>query len=176
MPSTDTAHDNHDKDEASTQKEPAYTSLEPQCPVCGNTKYSSTSEDAPHNVNSHYVNVTCARCHTSFTVEFRAIDVSWYGARDDQHSAVSQGLFTPNSWEYVEDSNYSGLPDRELLWELDWPHECDCGEWLTGNDILGDPDLLTEHGVTYDNPDNETVLFQCVNCGEVHTRSPPAEV
>jgi len=178
MDSTDIPPQNHNHDHdqnADDTPTPTYVSLDPSCPVCGNSKFESTEEGVPNGFDTHYVHVQCANCKTQTTIEYRAIDVFWHSGFDGQHSAVSQDLLTPNQHEYVDEAGYGALPDRDLLWSLDWPLKCDCGEWLTGNELVSDPTVLPEHDVDYNDPDNDTVLFRCVNCEDIIARTPSTE-
>jgi transcription elongation factor Elf1 len=140
---------------SSETAQPIYVQLEPSCPLCGNTRFSSTEEGIPHSHDSHRVHVTCANCRTLLTIQFRAIDVAWYDGHDEHHSAVSQSLLTPTQTEYIVPEMYGPLPDTAALKQLDWPRHCeDCNELLTGND------MLTESDAT----DSTHILFRCPNC------------
>lgn len=174
MDSSDTTPENHPHDQRTDETpQPTYTRLEPGCPVCGSSKFESTEEGVPNGFDTHYVHVRCANCKTQLTIEYRAIDVFWYGGFDGQHSSVSQDLLTSTEHEYVDKGEYGALPDCDLLSNLDWPLTCDCGEGLTGNELISDPTVLSDHDVDYNDPNCETVLFQCVNCeGIVSKRSP----
>jgi len=173
MESTDTTPQNHGSGEQSDDAaQPTYLSVRPACPVCQNSKFESTEEGVPNNFDTHYVHVRCARCKTQLTIEYRAIDVFWHGGFDGQHSAVSQDFLTPNQNEYADEVSYGVLPDSDLLSALDWPLTCDCGENLTGNELVSDPTVLPDHDVDYDDPNCEIVLFQCVNCDNTVTKTP----
>lgn len=169
--STDTGGDN-EPDSATNDEDahPTYSYIDPGCPICGNTKFSSTEEGVPNGFDSHYVYVTCANCKTSFTIEYRAIDLFWYDGRDGQHSAVSQGLLEPTETDYVDEAGYGALPDGDLLANLDWPLECECDEHLTGNHIVSDPTVLADHDVDYDDADR--VLIRCPNCEAIASETP----
>lgn len=176
MDSTDTSSESYDADpDSNADKTPqlTYTRLEPSCPVCENSKFESTEEGVPNGFDTHYVHVCCANCKTHLTIEYRAIDVFWTSGFGGQYSAISQDLLDPTEQEYVDEVEYGALPGRDLLGSLNWPLTCDCGERLTGNDLVSDPTVLPDHDVSYDDPDCETVLLRCVNCEDITSETPP---
>lgn len=167
--STDQDHNRNDNSD-NEAVQPTYAHIDVGCPICGNTKFSSTEENIPHGFDSHYVHVTCANCKTVLTIEYRAIDLFWYDGQDGQHSAVSQDLITPTETEYAEPSMYPPFPPQSVLRELDWPLACsECDERITANDILMDPDEVSTHdnGIA----DSEQIVFQCPNCEHVTTKA-----
>jgi transcription elongation factor Elf1 len=158
------SHDNRTRTTASDDSQPAYTHLEPCCPVCGNSQFSSTDEGIPHGFDDHYVHVTCANCCTRLTIEYRAIDLSWTDSHDEHHSAVSHGLLTPTQTTYGDPLLDAPFPDKDVLSALNWPRHCaDCTEPLTGNDIVTEPrDRASDDS---ENAESTSVLFECPNCG-----------
>lgn len=171
MDPSNTTPESHNHDQRTDERpQPTYTHLDPGCPVCANLTFETTEEGVPNDFETHYVHVRCANCKTQLTIEYRAIDVFWYGGSDGQHSAVSQDLLTPTEHEYADENEYGALPDPDLLSSLDWPLTCDCGEGLTGNELVSDPTVLPDHDFDYDDPDCETVLFRCVNCEATTSR------
>jgi transcription elongation factor Elf1 len=159
-PDTSTSNSPTDSDDA----HPPYTHLEPSCPVCGNSRFSSTDEGIPHGYDAHYVHVTCANCRTVLTIEYRAIDLSWTDGHDERHSAVSHGLLTPTQTTYGDPLLNAPLPDTTVLRGLDWPIHCEeCTEPLTGNDLLSEPpDRDTDDSEEAEPPQ---ALFECLTCG-----------
>lgn len=144
--------------------QPTYAHLDPQCPVCGNTRFSSTEEGIPNDYEAHHVHVTCANCETALTIEYRAIDVSWFDGDDGHHSAVSQSLLESTQTQYVAPEMYASLPEQSVLKDLDWPRRCElCTELLTGNDMLTDPSKPASTDSDATEPTD--VLFECPNCG-----------
>jgi RNase P subunit RPR2 len=164
-PDNSTSHPLTDNDNA----HPPYTHLEPSCPVCGNSQFSSTDEGIPHGYDAHYVHVTCANCHTVLTIEYRAIDLSWTDGHDERHSAVSHGLLTPTQTNYGDPLMDAPLPNTTVLRGLDWPYHCEeCTEPLTGNDLVAEPrDLAPDESEAAASPH---VLFHCLNCDHRTTR------
>lgn len=173
MDSTSSTDNGSDSDNDSAAKDedaqPTSTYIDPGCPLCGHTTFSSTEEGIPDGFNSHYVYVTCANCTTSFTIEYRAIDLFWYDGHDGQHSTVAHGLLLPTQTDYAEASGYAPLPDCTLLDRLDWPLHCAvCTEQLTRNHMVSDPHVLATYDVDITDPTR--VLFQCPNCDHVTSR------
>jgi hypothetical protein len=142
---------------------PDYTYLKPSCPLCGHDEFASATEGAPAGFDAHYIHVTCSRCGTCLTIEYRAIDISWYSAHEGQHSAISQGLLSPCAAEYNDPKDFPPVPDDTLLSNIDWPVHCNsCGESLTGNNILAEPN---KNGAgTPQKAKTDEVVFKCPNC------------
>jgi hypothetical protein len=142
---------------------PTYTHLDPSCPVCGNTRFADCEESIPNGYDAHHVHGICANCNTHLTIEYRAIDVSWFDGHDGHHSAVSQHRLEPMQTKYVAPEMYAPLPDTSALERLDWPRHCeDCNERLTGNDILTEPSESAQPDS--DGTDSVHVVFRCPNC------------
>jgi hypothetical protein len=162
-----TPPDTHDNSTSSTttdsnESPPPYTHVEPCCPVCGNSRFSSVDEGTPQCFDAHFVYVTCANCHTALTIEYRAIDLSWTDGHDERHSAVSHGILTPTQTEYGDPLMDAPLPDPTLLERLDWPIHCEeCTERLTGNDLVTDP---RDRAADSEAAELSRVLFHCRSC------------
>lgn len=162
-----------DSTDSTEAERPTYTLVDPRCPVCGNTRFSSTEERIPGSHDSHRVTVTCANCKTTLTIEYRAIDVSWFDSHNELHSGVSHGLLTPRQTEYGEPEMYAPLPNTAVLTQLDWPRQCeDCTEPLTANNMVTDPEATTQ--TDSDDTDPPPVLFYCPYCDH-HTTGTAAE-
>jgi transcription elongation factor Elf1 len=153
---------------------PAYTRVDPVCPVCGHGEFVSSDEGVPHEFDTHYVSVTCGQCRTSLTIEYRAIDLSWYDGQDGQHSAVSQGRISPTDTGYNQPESYPPLPDADVFDRIDWPLECEmCDERLTGNDMLTGPG--TSGSAPPDSEDGEGANFRCPHCDHVTQAGTPTD-
>jgi transcription elongation factor Elf1 len=162
-----------DRTTESESTQPTYAHLDPRCPVCGDTTFASTEEGIPNGYECHHVHVTCATCKIALTIEYRAIDVSWFDAHSGHHSAVSQDLLEPTQTKYVAAEMYAPLPEQSVLDQLDWPHHCEnCTEPLTGNDMLTDPGKPER--TDSDATEPADVLFECPNCGH-HSSGTTAE-
>ena len=158
--------DTTDRTASSNTTQPTYTHLEPSCPICGNTKFESTDEGVSTGYETHTVHVTCMNCNTALTIEYRAIDVSWYDGHDGVHSAVSQHLLEPTHTKYLKPALHAPLPERAVLEQLEWPRCCDdCGKLLTGNDMATDPG--TPASSDSDATELDQVLFQCPHCDHI---------
>ncbi|WP_135666776.1 hypothetical protein [Halorhabdus rudnickae] len=143
-----------------------YTALDVGCPIC-NGELDPAGEQVPQSFDYHEVAVRCEDCGLRFTVEYRAIDISWQNPVQERHSAVSQGLMEPGEHEYTNANQYAPLPPIDALRSIDWPAECECGEHFTPNEVLAGPDAVETIEEEGDPSDGETpVLLECVACGE----------
>lgn len=144
----------------------SYVKIDVKCPVCEGELWPD-GEKIPQSFDYHEVAVVCDDCGLRFTVEYRAIDISWQNPVHEQHSAVSQGLIEASERDYCKKEMYPPLPPLEALKAVDWPIGCECGEVLTPNQVLAGPDAVETIEENADpSEDGTPVLLLCPVCEE----------